>query len=318
MDQSALPEKLHEYDCDLWTTKRWEGLATRDDDILICTSYKAGTTWTQNICALLVFQTPSFDRPLTELSPWVEVLTGPVEEMQKTYASQAHRRFIKTHTPLDGLDYLPDAQYVYCGRDPRDVFMSMLNHIQNMDFEVIARLREQQGLPQLAGMDAMPDDPNLLFKQWLTTGLFEWEDDGFPFWSHFNHARSYWKYRHLPNLHFLHYQDLKQDLDGQMQRLAALLNIEVNEAAWPQLVHAATFDAMKEKATNLAPETNVGLWKDDSKFFNKGTSGQWQGVLSDESLAFYKNIRLKKLTPALADWLEQGSSVFGDPKDLID
>lgn len=40
----TLPTKDHEYECDLWTTTRWQGFETRSDDILICTSYKAGTT----------------------------------------------------------------------------------------------------------------------------------------------------------------------------------------------------------------------------------------------------------------------------------
>jgi len=252
------------------------------------------------------------------LSPWIEVLAGPAEEMLQKYAAQTHRRFIKTHTPLDGLDYYPNAQYVYCGRDPRDVFMSMLNHIQNTDLEVLAKLREEQGLEPFPDMSDMPDDPNVLFKVWLTTGLFDWEDDGFPFWSHFNHARTFWKYRHLPNLHFLHYQDLKQDLEGQMRYLAKLLDIAVDEEKWPELVQAATFDAMKAKATALAPEVNVSLWKDNSRFFNKGSTGQWQGVLSDESLAFYDEIRLKKLTPQLAEWLEHGSHACGEPKILGD
>jgi aryl sulfotransferase len=309
-----LPTKQHEYECDLWTTRRWLGFESRGDDILVCTSYKAGTTWTQNICALLIHQSPELDQPLAELSPWMEVLTGPVEAVHENYAAQQHRRFIKTHTPLDGLVYDPQVQYVYCGRDPRDVFMSMLNHIENMDMEVIAKLREEQDLAPLADMGDMPEDPNVIFQAWLTTSLFEWEDDGFPFWSHFNHARSFWDFQHLPNLHFLHYQDLKDDLSGQMKRLAGFLDIEIDEAAWPELVDAATFDSMKNKASQMAPESTVGLWKDDSQFFNKGTSGQWQGVLSDESMALYGRVRTQKMSPDLADWLEKGSLICGYPR----
>ena len=92
----------------------------------------------------------------------------------------------------------------------------------------------------------------------------------------------------------------------------------MEEEKWPELVQAATFDAMKAKATALAPEVNVSLWKDNSRFFNEGSTGQWQGVLSDESLAFYNEIRLKKLTPQLAEWLERGSHACGEPKTLED
>ena len=39
-------------------------------------------------------------------------------------------------------------------------------------------------------------------------------------WSHHHLARTYWDYRHLPNLLFVHYDDLKRDLLGEMRRIA--------------------------------------------------------------------------------------------------
>ena len=32
---------------------------------------------------------------------------------------QVHRRFLKTHLPVDALKYLPKAKYIYIGRDGR-------------------------------------------------------------------------------------------------------------------------------------------------------------------------------------------------------
>ncbi|NQX94559.1 MAG: sulfotransferase domain-containing protein [Erythrobacter sp.] len=34
---------------------------------------------------------------------------------------------MKTHTPLDGLPYYPEAKYLCVTRDPRDAFMSLPN-----------------------------------------------------------------------------------------------------------------------------------------------------------------------------------------------
>src|SRR3978361_1538969 len=82
---------------------RWEGFVFRPDNIVISTPSKCGTTWTQMICALLVFQTPDFDRPLAEISPWLDMLTADHREVVARLQAQPHRRFIKTHTPLDGL-----------------------------------------------------------------------------------------------------------------------------------------------------------------------------------------------------------------------
>ena len=83
-------------------------------------------------------------------------------------------------------------------------------------------------------------------------------------------------------------------------------------------MRAATFDEMKSNASKLAPETTVGLWKDDAKFFASGTSGQWEGALSAESLKRYEQARREKLSPSLTDWLERGSLACGTPETLPD
>ncbi len=309
------PKQLHVYSSPMMNSARWEGFEPRADDILVCTSYKAGTTWMQMICALLVFQKPELHRSLTEISPWLDVLTAPIDGVLGTYRAQTHRRFVKTHTPLDGLPWFEDVVYLYCGRDPRDVFMSMVNHIRNTDMEQLQSLQREQGLEPLE-LPEMPDDPNDLFKVWLTTPRFEWEKDGFPFWSHFHHADTFWEFRTLPNLHFVHYSDLQADLAGQMRRIAELLEIEVDESRWPELVEAATFDAMKENADQLAPEADHSIWHDNRQFFNKGKTGQWRGALSEESLSLYEEVKVDRVSPALAEWLERGTLATGDPKTL--
>ena len=73
---------------------RWTGFPYRDGDIVISTRSKTGTTWVQMICALLVFQTPELPAPLAELSPWVEWLILPREEMIARLQAQQHRRFV--------------------------------------------------------------------------------------------------------------------------------------------------------------------------------------------------------------------------------
>ena len=317
---SKKPERRRHYEHAVFDSARWDGFDSRADDITVCTSYKAGTTWTQTICALLIFQQPELAAPLSQLSPWLDMVLKPVDEVHSALAAQRHRRIIKTHTPLDGLPWSDDPAYVFCGRDPRDVFMSMLNHLDNTDEEVMRRLRSEAGLdaPE-TDMPERPSDPNILFRVWLEVGSFEWEQDGFPFWSHFSHANSFWEHRHLPNLYFLHYADLQADLDGEMRRLSEFLGIDVDESRWPSLVQAATFDAVKARPEQFAPEADIGIWKDNAKFFNKGTSGQWRGALSAESLALYEKVKAERMSAQLGDWLERGSAACGDtPKNLPD
>jgi Sulfotransferase domain len=105
---------------------RWIGFPFREGDIVISTRSKTGTTWVQMICALLIFRTPELPEPLGQLSPWLDHLITPREEVYARLASQRHRRFVKTHTPLDGIPLDPRATYIVTARHPLDMAVSCI------------------------------------------------------------------------------------------------------------------------------------------------------------------------------------------------
>ena len=162
-------------------------------------------------------------------------------------------------------------------------------------------------------MPLPPAQMHAAFDTWLDTGGFAWERDGAPFWSHLAHAQSWWDYRHLQNILFVHFNDLLADLDGEMRRISAYLDIPVNEALWPTLRHAATFNAMKANAEKMAPASTIGLWKDTAGFFHSGTNRRWDGALTGDQIARYRQRAAERLEPQLAQWLEHGRRVAGDP-----
>ena len=57
------PQRTRRYQHPFFDSARWNGFAPRAGDMVVCTSYKSGTTWTQMICALLVHQTPNCPSP---------------------------------------------------------------------------------------------------------------------------------------------------------------------------------------------------------------------------------------------------------------
>src|SRR5512144_2698772 len=120
---------------------RWDEFAFRPGDIVISTPPKCGTTWMQMLCALLIFDGPDFPAPLGELSLWLDRRTRPLAEVMAAYAAQTHRRFFKTHTPLDGLPLYAEATYLVVGRDPRDAAISYEHHVANSDLERLLELR---------------------------------------------------------------------------------------------------------------------------------------------------------------------------------
>lgn len=112
---------------------RWDGFEFRPGDVVIAAPSKSGTTWTQLLVALLIFDGTDFPESIGRMSMWMDQRTRTVEEAHAAFAAQTHRRFIKTHTPLDGVPILDQVRYVCVGRDPQDAAISMIHHSDNMD-----------------------------------------------------------------------------------------------------------------------------------------------------------------------------------------
>lgn len=277
---------------------RWTGFARRDGDIIIASRSKSGTTWVQMICALLIFQTPDLPDSLPTLSPWLDWLVTPAADVYARLGAQQHRRFIKSHTPLDGLPSDPRVTYVVTGRHPLDMAVSLYYHSQNLDRD---RIRELVGRPD--------PGPSTHRRPALHEWLVEWVErdvdprdslDSLPgvMW----HQADAWRHRADPNVVLLHYDDLIGDLDGEMRRLAARLGITVRQDIWPALVEAASFAGMRGRAERVAPDP-WGVLKDRSAFFRRGISGAGSEVLTADELERYHR-RVATMVPAdLLAWL---------------
>jgi aryl sulfotransferase len=278
---------------------RWLGFPFRDGDIVISTRSKTGTTWVQMICALLIFQTPDLPAPLAQLSPWLDHLIVSREQVYAELAAQEHRRFIKTHTPLDGIPLDPRATYIVTARDPLDMAVSLYHQGANIDRALLQKLTGEPG-PATPGRAPKP------LRDWLLGWIARDDDpreqpDSLPgvMW----HLSDAWARRAEPNVRLVHYDDLAADLAGQMRWLAGQLGITVAEETWPALARAASFEAMRSRADRLVP--TAGIFKDNAAFFRRGTSGAGREILTAAELAAY-HARVAQLAPPdLLTWLHQ-------------
>jgi aryl sulfotransferase len=298
--------QLPRYQSIVSDSARWDSFVFRDDDIVISAPIKCGTTWVQMICGLLIFRQQRFPATLDLVSPWLDMLTRPLPEVVRDLDAQQHRRFIKSHTPLDGLPFEDRVTYICIGRDPRDVALSFDNHVANMNVEAFLLARY---------MAVGPDDfTGLTPEKRLVRAVSEHE----RFWqwvdaptspclrTMIHHLATFWEMRERPNVILVHYNDFKADLEGQMRGLARRLRVNVCEQLWPELVRAATFEEMRRRANEIVPNSTEALWYDNARFFHKGTSGQWQSLLDDEDLRRYR-ARISELAhPELAAWIHQG------------
>ena len=121
------------YASDVDDNRRWSGIPLRDGDLVVSARSKHGTTWMQQICALLVFGVTDLPAPLGWLSPWVDWRVEPLDDLRARLAAQPHRRILKTHTPLDGLPLDPRATYVVVARHPLDAAVSLYHQGDNLD-----------------------------------------------------------------------------------------------------------------------------------------------------------------------------------------
>lgn len=296
-DEARVPVRYRSAEED---SARWLGFPFRQGDIVISTRSKSGTTWVQMICALLVFQTPDLPAPLAELSPWLDWLVTPRDDVVARLAAQDHRRFVKTHTPLDGIPLDQRATYIVVARHPLDMAVSLYHQGENLDR---VRLRQLTGRPPSTG----PPAPRPPLRQWLLAWIDREvgprvEMDSLPgvMW----HLSDAWARRNEPNVVLVHYDDLSADLEGEMRRLAASLEIAVPEQRWPELVLAATFEHMKAHADVVIPDP-AGVMKSSAAFFRRGASGAGRELLAEHELAHYEE-RTEQLAPTdLLAWLHR-------------
>ena len=96
---------------------RWDRFRHRPGDIVVATPAKCGTTWMQTIVASLLFPDGPVPGPVVVISPWLDGRLVPIEAVAGLLEAQTHRRFVKTHTPADGVPSWPTASYVVVLRD---------------------------------------------------------------------------------------------------------------------------------------------------------------------------------------------------------
>jgi aryl sulfotransferase len=240
-----------------------------------------------------------------DTSPWLDIRTRPLDSVIDLLEAQQHRRFIKTHLPLDGLPFYPQVRYIVVGRDARDVFMSLHNFYVNFTEETLAMGNDTPGrvgppLPRC------PVDLHEYWHEWITRGWFEWESEGYPFWGNLHHTQTWWDYRHLENILFVHYNDLLSELPYEIRRIAHFLDIPISDEAVTAIIPALSLETMRRNGEQTLPAP-ASVWKEGAQtFFFKGTNGRWKGVLTDEELAMYEETAARVLTPDCRAWLEQG------------
>ena len=119
-----------------------------------------------------------------------------------------------------------------------------------------------------------------------------------------HHLTDAWRRRAADPVRLVHYDDLCTDLGGQMRALAAWLDIDVCEPAWPELVAAAEFSSMRARADQLVPARG-GILKDNIAFFRRGRPGAAAELHGEAELRRYRTRGEQHAPPDLVQWLHR-------------
>lgn len=268
---------------------KYSNFRFRHDDVLIMTFPRSGTTWTQEIIWTMRNALNFHDAetiPLIFRSPFMEFDSLHAPELP--FSSSVRERFLarhpdqdpaqsaifldiaegaasprtlKTHMPfcLFNDDLLDTCKVVYVARNPRDVCVSYYHH------QRLVKTVEFRG--------EFPEFVDLWCRNLVLQA---------PYWSHLQAA---WQRRHHPNLLFLFYEDMKEDLGRELQRLNTFLGTALTHQQLQQVANHSTFSGMKSRNTTnpTAAFVKAGAFvKGESDFVRKGTTGDWTNYFTPE------------------------------------
>ncbi len=184
-------------------------------DVIITPYAKSGTTWVQQIVhGLRTRGDTQFDE-ITSVIPWIEMahdLGMDLDQPQVGYP-----RAFKSHFRWELVP--KGARYIYVIRDPKDVVVSMYHFMEGWWFE--------SGSIPLAV---------------FTREQFLQNNRRVSYWAH---IRSWWPHRHDPEVLFLCYEDMKQDLPGTVRRIAAFIGCTLEDKLLDIVVRQSSLEFMR-------------------------------------------------------------------------
>ncbi|MGV6849738.1 MAG: sulfotransferase domain-containing protein [Marinibacterium sp.] len=292
-----LPRRSRTYSGPATETDIWDQFTPRASDVFVSTPPKCGTTWTQTMVRILI--TGQADPAVYDngVAPWLDcAFRGRSEQLARLNA-QDNRRCIKSHTPMDGMIYDPDATYIAVYRHPIDVHFSFRDHVANMKADWFDYLYE--------GTTAEA------FDRFLAAEPTAQGTDDLSLASIVHHYRSFRTFAGLPNIHLFHYAQMRADPVGQLQRLSDILGYGYDPERIEVFARAASFERMKDNARARAAEPGFdSAFVDYAKFYASASSNKWDGKLTRDDLSAYDRRMAALLSAADRDWLNWGR---GDP-----
>ncbi|XP_068099949.1 sulfotransferase 1C2-like [Hyperolius riggenbachi] len=237
------------------TCNEWDEIynfQAREDDILVASYPKSGTTWMQEIMDLVSLEG---DVQKSMRAPcFVKV---PFLELGKTSLQYAKvmpcPRMLKVHLPVQLVPpsfWDKKTKIIYVARNPKDCMVSYY-HFQKMD-------------------NTMPDPGpwNEYFSSFLNGNV--------PWGNWFDHVIGWWKAKDQHKILYVFYEDMIEDPLREIKKVMTFMGKDLSEEVLQSIKHQTSFKIMKENPvvnySNLSSVMDPAV----SSFMRKGKVGDWK------------------------------------------
>ncbi|KAM4631668.1 sulfotransferase 1C2-like isoform 1-T2 [Discoglossus pictus] len=260
--------------CDSWDTIY--NFQAREDDILISTYPKAGTTWMQEIVDLIMVEADvekSMRAPCFLKVPFIDLITPKPMKFGVELANEmTSQRIIKTHLPIQLVPpsfWEKNCKVVYVARNAKDCMVSYF-YFQQMN----------KGLP----------DPGS-WNEYFTTFL----EGKVPWGSWFDHVIGWWKAKEKHQILFVFYEDMIEDPKREIRKVMEFIQKDLSEEVLEKVYQHTTFQAMKENPmTNYSVLPKAVFDQSISSFMRKGKVGDWKNhFLVAQNIVFDEEYKKK-------------------------
>jgi Sulfotransferase domain len=251
---------LHQRIC--WERFKRVVFVPEADDVYIVTYPKSGTTWMQRALQQLLSDGRTEFRHITDVSPWIEKMAvyrpDFVHTLRRPRCFKSHLRFEELPRP---------GRYIYVMRNVKDVLISYYEHAVYID--------------HFRGS----------FDQFF--GDFMRGRVDFGTW--FSHIESWWPHRNDPNVLFLTYEELHDDLASALRRVCDLCEIRFPEERLAEIRRNCDVTSMKALEHKFDPRLQSFV---AGSFIREGKTGGWQRAL-DASIARTLDLEVEQLVARL-------------------
>ncbi|XP_072273344.1 sulfotransferase 1A1-like isoform X2 [Pyxicephalus adspersus] len=233
----------------------------REDDIMINTYPKSGTTWMSEILDLILNDgdlKKASRGAIFERVPFLEYAVPDMPTGTEILDTMKTRRLIKSHLHVELVPqsfWEKNCKVIYVARNPKDVLVSYYHFYQ---------------------MAIVHPDPGTFdeFLQGFMEGTL-----AFGSWS--RHVKGWWNIREQKNVLFLFFEDMLEDSKRAIKKVAEFIGKDLPNDVLEKIQQHTTFKAMKEnKMSNYSTIPSSVMNHGISPFMRKGICGDWKNHLT--------------------------------------